>query len=194
METLTKTIRYDFDSLCQDFQNILKHFLVEIQTEKIRSALAKDLIKGILLQESSILKRLQGDFSLVVVGNFKRGKSTLINALLGEEIVTTNVTPETITINQIGYGENYKIEACLTDGGRVSLANEELQSDRLADVLKQLPQKVNHLNIQAPIESLQGITLVDTPGTNDIFKQFDSQVHNYLTQADAIIFVISALS
>jgi small GTP-binding protein len=194
METLTKTVRYDFDSLCQDFQNILKHFLVEIQTEKIRGAIAKDVIKQIATQENAILKRLQGNFSLVVVGDFKRGKSTLINALLGEEIVTTNVTPETITINQISYGETYKIEACLTDGGKVSLANEELHSDRLAEVLKQLPQTVKYLDIQAPTKWLPGITLVDTPGTNDIFKQFDSQVHNYLTQADAIIFVISALS
>lgn len=194
METLTKTIRYDFDSLCQAFQNILKHFLVEIQTEKIRSAIAKDLIKQISLQESSILNRLQGDFSLVVVGDFKRGKSTLINALLEEEIVTTNVTPETITINQISYGETYRIEACLADSGRVVLEKEELHSDRLADILKQLPQRVDYLKIQAPLEWLRGITLVDTPGTNDIFKQFDSQVHNYLVQADAVIFVISALS
>jgi GTPase SAR1 family protein len=59
--------------------------------------------------------------SLAVVGDFKRGKSTLINALVGSEVVTTNVTPETVTINYIEHGTENKIEAVLEDGGKVDL-------------------------------------------------------------------------
>ena len=43
-------------------------------------------------------------FTLVVAGDFKRGKSTFINALLGEEVVPTDVTTETVTLNRISYG------------------------------------------------------------------------------------------
>jgi septin family protein len=63
-----------------------------VQTEKLALVLGSSLLKQLRNQENQICERLEGDFSLVVVGNFKRGKSTLINALLGTPVVTTNVT------------------------------------------------------------------------------------------------------
>ncbi|MFB2983114.1 dynamin family protein [Microseira sp. BLCC-F43] len=194
METMTNKIRYDFAALRQEFLEIFQDFSTAMDIEKVRRVLGKNLFKQLGTQENQIRDRLAGEFSLVVVGDFKRGKSTLINALLGTQIVTTNVTPETVSINQIQYGRELKIQACLADGGRISLEPEDLSAERLLPILDKLPQKVSHLSIDAPVEWLQGMRLVDTPGTGDIFKQFDSQVHAYLSQADAVIFVISALS
>jgi len=191
---MTNKIRYDFAALRQEFLEIFQDFSTAMDIEKVRRVLGKNLFKQLGTQENQIRDRLAGEFSLVVVGDFKRGKSTLINALLGTQIVTTNVTPETVSINQIQYGRELKIQACLADGGRISLEPEDLSAERLLPILDKLPQKVSHLSIDAPVEWLQGMRLVDTPGTGDIFKQFDSQVHAYLSQADAVIFVISALS
>jgi predicted GTPase len=156
--------------------------------------LGKNLSQQIKSEVDEIANRLQTPFFLVVVGDFKRGKSTLINALLKQEVVTTDITPETVTLNQIQSGPELKIEACLTDGGRIGLDAAELKAEQLTALLGELSQKVSHLNIEVPNEWLEGLCLVDTPGTGDIFQRFDPQVHDYLEKADAVIFVISALS
>ncbi|PMB51511.1 dynamin family protein [Fischerella thermalis CCMEE 5201] len=194
MESLAKSLSYDFTYLRQEFLEILTNFTQELRLEKFQNALGKRLIKQIQSQINQILTRLDADFVLVVIGDFKRGKSTLINALLGEAIVTTDVLPETVTINHIQYGSEHKIYICLTDGGQIQLTKEELKSERLNQILAQLPQPISHLTIETPNKWLRGLRLVDTPGTGDIFKRFDRQVHTYLLQADAVVFVSSALA
>lgn len=194
MKSLAKYISYDFTYLRQEFLEIINEFSEGLRLEKIQKAVGKRLFKQIQAQIKQILTRLDEDFVLVVIGDFKRGKSTLINALLGEAIVTTDVLPETVTINHIKYGSELKINVYLTDGGQVPLEKEELKSEQLNQILTQLPQQVSHLNIEAPNEWLRGLRLVDTPGTGDIFKPFDRQVHTYLLKADAVIYVSSALA
>ena len=190
----TKPIRYDVEYLTVEWQKLLKSWFLSTQSETIRRTLGKDWYQQILAQEANLANRLQKNFSLVVVGDFKRGKSTLINALLGQEVVTSNVTPETVTINKINYGKQLRLEACLNNGGKVDLAIEDISYDKLLPLMEELPQTIDHLSIEVPVEWLQGLSLVDTPGTGDIFKRFDSQVQDYLIKADAVIFVISALS
>ncbi len=194
MESLAKSLSYDFTYLRQEFLEILTNFTEELRLEKFQNALGKRLIKQIQSQINQILTRLDADFVLVVIGDFKRGKSTFINALLGEAIVTTDVLPETVTINHIQYGSEHKIYICLTDGGQIQLTKEELKSEQLNQILAQLPQPISHLTIETPNKWLRGLRLVDTPGTGDIFKRFDRQVHTYLLQADAVVFVSSALA
>lgn len=189
-----KVIRYAPEQLHYEFQELLNHFAAQSQSETILRLLGKDLLKEIRLKSNQIQKRLNQEFSLVVAGEFKRGKSTFINALLKTDVVTTNITPETVTINEIEYGSELKINACLTDGGLVGLEHEELYAEKLRLILAQYPNQISHLNIETPVEYLQGLRLVDTPGTGDIFKQFDSQIHTYLSQADMVLWVISALS
>ncbi|NEQ27756.1 MAG: dynamin family protein, partial [Microcoleus sp. SIO2G3] len=194
MELQNKYISYEFTYLRQDFLEIINDFSEGLRLEKVQNAIGKSLFKHIQTQISQILSRLEADFVLVLVGDFKRGKSTLINALLGEPVVTTDVTPETVTINHIQYGSETKINVCLTDGGQVELEKDELKSEQLNLILEKLPQPVSHLKIETSNEWLRGLRLVDTPGTGDIFKRFDSKVHTYLLQADAVIFVVSALA
>jgi GTPase SAR1 family protein len=194
MESPAKYLSYDFTYLRQEFLEIINDFSEELRLEKFQNAVGKKLFKQIQTQINQILNRLDEDFVLVVIGDFKRGKSTLINALLGEIIVTTDVLPETVTINHIKYGSELKINVYLTNGGQVQLDKEELKSEQLNQILAQLPQPVSHLSIEAPNEWLRGLRLVDTPGTGDIFKRFDRQIHAYLLKADAVMYVTSALA
>lgn len=194
MQSPAKSIRYDFTHLRQEFLEILNDFSEGLRSEKVQNAIGKRLLKHIQTQINKILTRLETDFVLVVVGEFNRGKSTLINALLGEPVVTTDVTQETVTINHIQYGSTERIDVCLADGRLVQLNTEELKSEQLNVILEKLTQPVSHLKIETPIEWLRGLRLVDTPGTGDIFQRFDRQVHTYLLQADAVIFIVSALA
>ena len=191
-ETISKTIRYEPEDLRREFQTILNEIHKQMETSAVKNSLG-----NLDWEISTLIDRfttaIQGDFSLAVVGDFKRGKSTLINALLGAEVATTNVTPETIAINYIKYGTENKVEAVLEDGGRVTLAAKELFAEQLEPILKQLPP-VKHLETQTPIDWLQGISLIDTPGTGDIFQRFDRDILSILERADAVIFTISALS
>jgi predicted GTPase len=189
-----RPIRYDLDRCRQDFLDRLDQIVSNLTSPDLQAALGQSLSQQLRAQERQIRHRLERPFSLVVVGEFKRGKSSLINALLGTPVVTTNVTPETVTINQIQYGESLRLEAQLTDGGWLQLDPDDLAADRLEPLLDSLPQRVHHLRIQTPVAWLQGISLVDTPGTGDIFKRFDTLVHDALAEADVVLFVVSALS
>lgn len=187
---LPKNFSYNLEQLSQEFLSGLDDFLDWLRTEKIRNVLGQDLTRKIRAQEKQIRTRLGSDFSLVVVGDFKRGKSTLINALLGSQIVSTAVTSETVTINVIQYGEKLRVEACLIDGGRVELQPDQISCKQLLPILQSFPKPISHLHIEAPVEWLKGLRLVDTPGTGDIMKRFDKKVHAYLSQADVLIYVM----
>ena len=195
---LTKRfIRYDPNELKHQFLTIINELSSRLQTGDGAKLLGHELMKKFRLSENRIRTRLNGDFKLVVMGDFKRGKSTLVNALLEMNVATTNVTPETVTINEIEFGDTLSAQACLSDGGRVPLAINELAADTLLPLVETLEQKhqpVDHLEIKAPIEWLRGVQLVDTPGMGDILNRFDKQVQDYLQKADAIIFLVSALS
>lgn len=189
-----RAVAYDLDDLRAQFLGICDDCLKTIDAQPIASALGKDLLKQAHRDGHRLRSRLEEDFSFVVIGDFKRGKSMLINALLGTPVVTTNVTPETITLNEIAYGSQCTVEACLEDGGRVRLVQEELTAERLARLLEQLPQPLDHLNIKVPVPWLEGLRLVDTPGTGDVLKRFDRQVHDYLVKADMVCVLISPFS
>ncbi|HSN67170.1 MAG TPA: dynamin family protein, partial [Fusibacter sp.] len=184
------TPRYTSRDLTQEFIAGLEDFSDWLETDKIRNALGHDLIRRLRRQERNIHARLQDKFSIVVVGDFKRGKSTLINALLGEPIVSTSVTTETVCINEIEYGDMLHIEACLKDGRTIELSSEYLSSDRLQSILSELGEPISHLRIQAPLDWLKGLRLVDTPGTGDMLQCFDKHVHSYLSKADVLLYVM----
>jgi len=187
---LLTSFHYNLEQLSQEFLAGLGDFSDWVETEKIRNVLGRDLIRKLRTQEKQIRMRLDSDFSLVVVGDFKRGKSTLINALLGSQVASTAVTSETVTINVIQYGDHLRVEACLVDGRRVELHPDQLSSERLLPILKGLPKPISHLRIEVPVEWLKGLCLVDTPGTGDIMRRFDKQVHAYLSRADVLIYVM----
>lgn len=140
--------------------------------------------------DRSIRARKDDPFTLVVCGDFKRGKSSLINALLGEEVVTTDVTTETVSVNRISYGSHLN-EAVLRGGRKMILSDEELQKSKLTSLMKESGEAITHLNIVRPLELLKNVVIVDTPGLGDAFEDFSELVGDALAQADAVIYVFA---
>lgn len=138
--------------------------------------------------------RLETPFNLVVVGEFKRGKSTLVNALVGAELVSSDVTPETVAVQELHFGETAKTTVFLENGGRVELGPEVLRRDDVDALIPRLPSPIAHLRIEAPLESLRGMVVTDTPGTGDLMRRFEPRIQAYLPRADAVLYVVSALS
>lgn len=126
-------------------------------------------------------------YTIVVCGEFKRGKSSLINALLGENIVPVDVLPETVTVNTICYGE-HRNEAVLKNGKRLLLEDEEIHRDNLQKINRDYDGKITHLILYRPIELLHEINIIDTPGLNEATGLQEELTKQVVGMADAVIY------
>jgi small GTP-binding protein len=105
-------------------------------------------------------------FMVAIIGEFNAGKSSLINALLGEELLPTGITPTTEMIEVIRYGEVV---------------------DRRPQIRDESTRVWTHPNTGAA-----GVALVDTPGTGSVFKRHETTAKDFLHRSDLVIFVLSA--
>jgi small GTP-binding protein len=131
-------------------------------------------------------------FNLVVLGAFKRGKSTLINALLGESILPTAIVPLTSVVTVLGYGEQLNIEVLFQNGRRRKISQPELV-DYITEKGNPHNRKgVREVDIAYPSVYLQdGVRVIDTPGVGSVYSHNTEVAYNYLPQVDAAIFVVT---
>ena len=145
------------------------------------------------LESTRIPKLDREQFHLVVLGEFNHGKSTFVNALLGEAVLPAGITPTTAAINHLVWAESPRARAFLHDGTTV-----EVDPRRLADWVtiegKELiahPGAVRHVEVGWPAPILRDhLTLVDTPGVNDINEQRAEITYSYIPRADACLFLL----
>ena len=130
-------------------------------------------------------------FHLVVLGEFNHGKSTFVNALLGADVLPTGITPTTAAINHVIWAESPHARAYPKEGEPIDLAPQTLENwvtvagDRAGDVA--------YVELGYPADLLKGnITLVDTPGVNDLNEQRADITYGYVPRADAVIFLLDA--
>jgi small GTP-binding protein len=143
----------------------------------------------------------EGRFHLAILGQFKRGKSTLLNAFLGEAILPTSVVPLTAIPTFVEYGQERKI----TIRYQHNRPSDEFSNKSLDEINKILEAVVteegnpeNHLGVlqveilhPAPILK-HGVVLIDTPGIGSTFTHNTQATLNFLPQCDAALFVVSA--
>lgn len=145
-------------------------------------------------QIEETLERLKKDvFVLVVVGQFKRGKSTLINALLGRELLPSAVIPLTSIITEISYGEREEAIIYFQNGSSTVTGLENL-SGYITEKGNPLNEKqVVKAEVKIKADFLEnGIVIVDTPGIGSTFRHNTDEAYNYLPLADAVVFVLSS--
>ncbi|MDP3115088.1 MAG: dynamin family protein [Candidatus Cloacimonadaceae bacterium] len=132
-------------------------------------------------------------FIVTVVGEFNRGKSTLINAIMGCNVIPTSIRPTTATINIIHYSKEPVIEIHKTSG---EVERIDFTSDAFQDytALKAFDaSSVKYVRVGYPISYLKdGTVLVDTPGVNDINEQRLTITYGYLPNSDAVLFLMNA--
>ncbi|CAN5222096.1 hypothetical protein BH10CYA1_BH10CYA1_07230 [soil metagenome] len=132
-------------------------------------------------------------FNLVILGEFKRGKSTLVNALLGASVLPTGVIPLTSITTVIMYGENPQISVLFQDG-----RSEELELSQLERYVTERGNPKNNLEVELvqvhyPSPLLRdSVRIVDTPGTGSINLHNTETTYSFLPEADAALFVLSA--
>jgi small GTP-binding protein len=123
-----------------------------------------DVVAGDLRRFQEAREQLTGLFLLVIAGEFNSGKSSFINALLGERVLPEGVTPTTDRINVLRHGP---------------AVSEHLREAYL-------------LERTHPAEVLRELNIVDTPGTNAIIRRHEELTRDFVPRSDLVLFVTSA--
>lgn len=139
------------------------------------------------------IKVTEQKLNLVVVGLFKRGKSSLVNALIGRELAPVAVTPLTSVITTFEYdpGRSYA-RLCFQDGDI-----REVPVDAAAQYISEEEnpgntKKIDTVRLFDPSPLLQRITLIDTPGLGSPYIHNTESTRHFIPKIDAALFVLSA--
>jgi small GTP-binding protein len=133
--------------------------LLESLAAEIRALSYEELEKKLNVAREN----LENLFSIVFIGEFSTGKSSIINALLGERILPEGITPTTNKITILKYGE-----------------------------IKEEYQENGNYYVSIPEKKLKGFFIVDTPGTNVTLEQHERITQEFIPKADIVFFVIGA--
>jgi GTPase SAR1 family protein len=144
---------------------------------------------------------------LVVLGEFNHGKSTFVNALLGGSILPSGITPTTALIHEVRYGAEPRAEVVFrskASGGEgisdplrvVGGERRAVPWTKLQDLVvggDLVPDDVLRVELEYPAPVLENkVTLVDTPGVNDLNLQRAEITYGYVPRADAVVFLLDA--
>ncbi|HAA29312.1 MAG TPA: dynamin [Cyanobacteria bacterium UBA8553] len=191
-------VRSEVSSYLSQIAETLKHS--ESEGEKQSGGLGLDRDIDDLNRTSKNLS--QGVFRLLVLGDMKRGKSTFLNALIGENLLPSDVNPCTALLTVLRYGSEKKVTVYFNDGrSPEELDFKEFKSKYTIDPAeaKQLEQDkkqafpgVEYAVVEYPLPLLEkGIEIVDSPGLNDTEARNELSL-GYINNCHAILFVLRA--
>lgn len=157
------------------------------------AGIARELGFSALIHSAGELERriLAERFSVAVLGEIKRGKSTLINALLGEDVLPRAALVCTAALCLIRHAETPVAIIHDRDGG-----TKDVDPRTLKDwVTRKNPAALNvdHVEIGWPLPLLRdGVVIIDTPGVNDTDEVRRRLTEEFIPRADGVIFVLNA--
>jgi small GTP-binding protein len=133
------------------------------------------------------------ELNLVLLGQFKRGKSTLANCLLGKSILPSSTVPLTTVVTEIRFGEDDALSVVFKNGKNISQPLNKI-SEYVTEKKNPKNQKgVDRVVVFCRSDFLKnGIVLIDTPGTSSTFLHNTKVANDYLPNCDAAILLISA--
>lgn len=123
---------------------------------------------------------------LAVAGRVSTGKSTIVNALLGQDVAPTSAGECTRVAASFSRGPVERAEVRTLDGRRLPLS---LTGSRLPDDLPVRPDEVDGIDVELMIAALDGLEVVDTPGLESL-SGYDAATRRALERADALVLVL----
>jgi hypothetical protein len=169
---------------------------VDIAERLLRlAALGEDLGAPYIADDGrSLASRVsEGRFYLACIGQFKRGKSTLINALIGEPILPVGFIPVTAVPTVIRYGAHKKARIQLRDGGWQPIAASDLEQYVSEEHNPENAKGVGGAEVFVPCALLStGMCLVDTPGLGSVFTGNTAATQAFIPHIDAALVVVGS--
>ena len=156
----------------------------------IAEQLGEDSVSADVRQLVSRIK--EGRFFVACVGQFKRGKSTLLDAFVGEPILPTGVVPVTTVPTVLRYGDE-RAARVLIDSRWRTICPEELPQFVSEELNPENSKQVAGVEVFLPSPLLAGgMCLVDTPGIGSVFSGNTETTKEFIPQIDAAILVVGA--
>jgi ribosome biogenesis GTPase A len=159
----------------------------------------KEAVRSLGMEETErqleeLMGKLAEDhFTLAVLGQFKRGKSSLMNAIVGRELLPTGLLPLTSAITALQYGPTERLLITREN----SMFTDELPVSTLPDYVTEKgnpanQKKVKKASVELPVPFLrQGLEFVDTPGVGSVITANTAVTYGFLPECDAVILVTS---
>src|SRR4051794_31140308 len=147
-------------------------------------------------------RRLNQPIRIALAGTLKAGKSTLVNALVGEDIAPTDATEATRIVTWFRNGPTPKVTANHRGGRRSNVPIARDPGDRALtfDFASLDPQDVLDLDVEWPAAELIDTTIIDTPGTSSLSRDVSERTLRLLVpqdgvpRVDAVVFLLRTLN
>jgi GTPase SAR1 family protein len=145
----------------------------------------------------------ENTYTVLVMGEAKRGKSTYINALMGEEILPTDVDIATSQVFHVRHAPEWAFRLRYEDDSAQDITREELAkygqeqraNDRAADPSAALPlgKILRWIEVEGPFPFLpENVRLLDSPGLGALYREHGRVIRRFVPQAEAVVFVLSS--
>lgn len=143
---------------------------------------------------AALAERLtEGRFYVACIGQFKRGKSTLLNALVGDRVLPTGVVPITAVPTVLRHGEFRRARVRFQGGSWTDVAPEELTDYVSEEHNPENSKRVAGVEVFVPSALLaDGMCFVDTPGLGSVFAANSAATQAFVPHIDAAIIVVGA--
>jgi len=169
-------------------QDMIRNFTEQVQ--EISNEIDSESIKKLA---GNIKEKIEKDaLYLVVLGQFKRGKSTLINYMLGANLLPTGVLPLTSVITKIYYSPEVKVNVIFESGVRKEIPVDELDLYCTEKGNPKNQKGVDTIEIGYPFDFLnKDVVIVDTPGIGSVYQHNTDVTYKFIDRSDAVVFVLS---
>ena len=135
----------------------------------------------------------EGRFYVACVGQFKRGKSTLINAIIGEPVLPVGFTPVTAVPSVVRFGDQLTARIRVQDHLWQEIAVSDLRQYVSEEYNPENAKKVTGVEVFVPSPLLStGMCLVDTPGLGSVFTANTAATEDFIPHIDAVLVVVGA--
>ncbi|WP_168190064.1 dynamin family protein [Caloramator sp. E03] len=167
--------------------------IYDILDDSIKLLEESDVCKDQLEKLLKLREKLKNkEIIISVVGQFKRGKTTFINKVLGDDILPVAIIPITSVVTRLQYSPTSCAKVIFKNG-----EEKEVPLDNLSIYISEQEnpnnqKEVEYVKIFYPSSILkEGIILVDTPGVGSIHKHNTDAAYSFIKNSDAIIFMLS---
>jgi len=166
-------------ALLRRLEEICDRFLIVSLNRQIEAC-------GNLLHQNQLI-------DVAILGQFKSGKSSFLNSLIGKTVLPVGVIPVTTTITRLQYGKRERAVVRHFDG-----RHTEVDIGTIEEFTSEAKNPANQENVEVvdlelpPLEKYAGLRLVDTPGLGSIFKYHMETSENWLPEVGTALLAISS--
>ena len=146
---------------------------------------------------TQVVERLQGPIRLAISGKVKAGKSTLLNAIIGENLAPTDAGECTRIVTWYRFSDRPYAKIFTVDGEPLETSYVRSERSLEVDLGDRDAEEIDHLEIGWPSSRLDDVVLIDTPGIASISSEVSARTHRVLSAelgrvpvADAVLYLL----